>query len=69
MRWKGRNNYKAGDWLVVDDESGFTRYASDVIRDEYSKFTDRGYAESRHPSESVRPDRDPKPIRPIRQGW
>lgn len=49
-----RNSWKLGDWLVIDEESGMTRYASEVVKDGYGKIVTKRYADARHPQEFVR---------------
>lgn len=58
-----RSGWRKGSWLVVDEESGFTRYSDDVVaRDGYGKLVTRRYSDPRHPQEFVKPLHDPRPI-------
>lgn len=54
--------WKKGDWLYVDEESGLTRYASDIVKDAYGKYVTRKYADPQQPQEFVKADDDPKPV-------
>lgn len=49
-----RNCWRPGDWLVIDEESGMTRYASEVTRDGYGKLVTKKYADARHPQEFIK---------------
>jgi hypothetical protein len=52
-----RRGWKRGDWLVRDEESGFTEYASEVRRDYYGVLTKNpDYA---HPQDFIRAKGDP----------
>lgn len=58
-----RSGWRKGSWLVVDDESGFTRYNDDVVeKDGYGKLIDRRYADPRQPQEFIKPKSDPYPV-------
>lgn len=58
-----RNGFKKGDWLVIDEESGLTEYASKVVKDAYYKYVNKNYADPKHPSEFVRNStNDPHPL-------
>ena len=61
-----RSGWKSGDHLVMDEESGFTEYASDCARDAYGVLKRKDQMDSRHPSEfPVPPRKDPYPIKLI----
>lgn len=49
-----RNRWENGDWLVIDEESGLTRYASEVRRDGYGSLVTSRHADDRHPVEFSR---------------
>lgn len=52
-----RRGWKRGDWLVRDEESGFTEYASKVRRDYYGKLTRD--PDPRHPQDFIKAKADP----------
>lgn len=52
-----RRGWKRGDWLVRDEESGFTVYASKVKRDYYGKLTTN--PDNAHPQDFIRAKGDP----------
>jgi hypothetical protein len=49
--------WKRGDWLVRDEESGFTEYASEVKRDYYGVLTKN--PDWAHPQDFIRAKNDP----------
>jgi hypothetical protein len=57
-----RNRWKKGDWLIIDQESGVTRYASEVIQDWKGLYVTERYADSEQPQDFVRALDDPKPV-------
>lgn len=57
-----RNRWKKKDWLVVDEESGITRYASQVRTDWTGLYVDKRYADDEQPQDFVRPLDDPRPV-------
>lgn len=52
-----RRGWKRGDWLVRDEESGLTEYASKVTRDYYGKLTKN--PDWAHPQDFIRAKADP----------
>lgn len=52
-----RRGWKRGDWLVRDEESGFTEYASKVRRDYYGVLTKN--PDPRHPQDFIKAKADP----------
>lgn len=52
-----RRGWKRGDWLVRDEESGFTEYASEVRRDYYGVLTKT--PDRAHPQDFIRAKNDP----------
>lgn len=52
-----RGGWKRGDWLVRDEESGFTEYASKTRRDYYGKLTKN--PDPAHPQDFIRAKNDP----------
>lgn len=61
-----RRNFKVGDHLVIDDESGFVHYASEVKQCWDGTIRRADQYETRHPQEFVRAKSDPYPVSPIR---
>lgn len=57
-----RNSWRLGDWLTIDEESGMTRYASEITKDGYGKFVTKRFADSRHPQEFVKAPRGEKGV-------
>lgn len=45
-----KSRYKAGEWLVVDEESGFTRYASEVEQDWKGSYIRKNFIDKINPS-------------------
>lgn len=58
-----RKFFKSGDFLRVDDRSGFTVYASQTKREWTNNIVDKGLWEPRHPQDLVkgRPDNQAVP--------
>ena len=61
-----RRGFRIGDHLVVDDESGFVEYASNIKECWDGTLRRSNQYEARHPQEFVRPKGDPYPVYPIR---
>lgn len=57
-----RNSWVLGDWLVIDEESGMTRYASETGKDGYGKRVTKRYADDRHPQEFVKAPQGEKAV-------
>lgn len=57
-----RRGWKKGDYLVVDQESGFVRYASEVTTDYYGVIKDKKQADEAHPQDFVYAKADPYPV-------
>lgn len=60
-----RRGWKKGDWLVKDEESGFTVYASQVKRDYYGVLKLKTQADNAHPQMFIQAKDDPYPVSPI----
>jgi hypothetical protein len=60
-----RRGWKRGDWLVRDEESGFTEYASKCTRDYYGVLKLRSQADPPHPQDFIRPKKDPYAVYPL----
>lgn len=61
-----RNRIKVGDYLMVDDESGLTHYASEMVKIWDGSWRHRSNYETRQPQEFVKARRDPKALRNVR---
>ena len=57
-----RNGWKKGDFLIIDSESGMTRFSSDVRKDYTGERVTKRYSDHEQPQDFVRPATDPKPI-------
>lgn len=57
-----RNGWKKGDWLVIDEESGVTTYASKVRRDWLGRYVTSRYADDEQPQDFAYPLDDPKTL-------
>lgn len=64
MRSTHRRNWKKEDWLVVDERTGTTHYASEMVQEKDSGlWVHRADADPPHPLLRLRPRyRDPAPI-------
>jgi hypothetical protein len=58
----GRRNWKNGDWLVQDEESGVVRYASKITRDYLGRLITKGYEDYEHPQNFIKGLNDPKAL-------
>ena len=58
-----RNTWKPGDHLMVDDESGLTHYASDMVKDWNGSWRHKDNLDGRHPQLDVKARRDPVALR------
>lgn len=61
-----RNKHRVGDYLMVDDESGFTHYASEMVERWDGAWVHRDNNEYRNPQEFVRAKADPRALRNVR---
>ena len=57
-----RNGWKKGEFLIIDSESGMTRYSDEVMRDYTGEMVTKRYADFEQPQDFVRPSKDPRPI-------
>lgn len=57
-----RNGWKKGQFLIIDSESGMTRYSGEVRRDYTGERVTKRYSDNEQPQDFVRPARDPRPI-------
>lgn len=60
-----RSGWKRGDWLVRDEESGFTTYASKVAYDYYGVLKDKRQLDHLNPQDFAKPKEDPYPVFPV----
>ena len=54
-----RNRWKKRDWLVIDEESGLTKYASELQQDYRGLYVTKRYADDEQPQDFVKPLNDP----------
>lgn len=64
-----RNQWRSGDWLVVDDESGFVCYASETIRRWDGLIVRADQNEPPHPQWFIRAKGDPYPVPFVRSDF
>jgi hypothetical protein len=57
-----RSGWKSGDWLVIDQESGVTKYASQVAKDWKGLYVTKEWADEEQPQDFVKPLDDPIPL-------
>lgn len=57
-----RNRWKKGDFLIIDAESGMTRYSSQVKEDYTGQMITKRWADYEQPQDFIRPSNDPAPI-------
>jgi len=62
-----RRGWKRGDWLVKDEESGFTTYGTRVEYDYYGVLKLREQADPAHPQDFIKAKEDPYPVYPVSQ--
>lgn len=61
-----RRGFRVGDYLMVDDESGLTHYASEMVKRWDGAMVHRSNNEPRHPQEFVKAYPDPEGLTIIR---
>lgn len=61
-----RNAIRPGDYLMVDDESGLTHYASEMTQIWDGSWRHWSNVEHRNPQEFVKARNDPKPLTNVR---
>lgn len=57
-----RNGWKKGLFLIIDSESGMTRYSDQVKRDYTGEMVTNRWADYEQPQDFIRPSDDPRPI-------
>lgn len=60
-----RRGWKRGDYLVKDEESGFTEYGSKVAYDYYGVLKLKKQGDRLHPQDFIQAKDDPYPVYPI----
>lgn len=60
-----RRGWKRGDWLVLDEESGFTEYGTEVARDYWGVLKKKSEHDPVHPQLFIRAKQDPYVVNPI----
>lgn len=60
-----RRGWKKGDWLVLDEESGFTTYGKSVGRDYWGVLKIKKQMDGAHPQMFVKAKSDPFPVDPL----
>jgi hypothetical protein len=60
-----RRGWKRGDWLVKDEESGFTTYGSKVAYDYWGVLKLKEQGDKAHPQMFVKAGGDPYPVYPV----
>jgi len=54
-----RNGWRKGDWLIIDEESGVTRYVSQVQSDYRGLYVTKAFADMEQPQDFAVPLNDP----------
>lgn len=57
-----RNGWKKGRFLIVDPESGMTRYSDEVSKDYTGQMVTKRFADKEQPQDFIKPSNDPRPI-------
>lgn len=57
-----RNRWKKGEFLIIDSESGMTRYSGQVAKDYTGERVTKRFADHEQPQDFIRPSDDPAPI-------
>lgn len=57
-----RNGWRKGEFLIIDSESGMTRYSGDVKKDYTGEMVTKRFADYEQPQDFIRPNDDPRPI-------
>ena len=62
MGFNRRNRWELGRWLIIDEESGVTRYNDEVRPDKDGRYVTKRYSDDEHPQDFIRPAKDPEAI-------
>lgn len=65
MAKRRRRGWVRGDWLVKDEESGFTTYGKNVGRDYYGVLKVKDQMDAAHPQMFIRAKGDPYVMNPL----
>lgn len=57
-----RNRWKKGAFLIIDSESGMTRYSDQVRKDYTGEMVTKRWADYEQPQDFIKPSDDPRPI-------
>lgn len=57
-----RNGWRKGEFLIIDSESGMTRYSGEVKKDYTGERVTKRFADYEQPQDFIRPNDDPRPI-------
>lgn len=57
-----RNGWRKGEFLIIDSESGMTRYSGDVKKDYTGEMVTKRFADYEQPQDFIRPNDDPRSI-------
>jgi len=57
-----RNRWNKGEFLIIDSESGMTRYSSQVKKDYTGEMVTKRWSDYEQPQDFIRPSDDPRPI-------
>ncbi len=60
-----RNAHRVGDYLMVDSESGFVHYRSEMVQIWDGTWRHRDNFETRQPQEFIRAKNDPKALKNV----
>lgn len=57
-----RNGWRKGQFLIIDSESGMTRYSGQVKKDYTGEMVTKRYTDCEQPQDFIKPSDDPRPI-------
>lgn len=57
-----RNGWKKGQYIIIDSESGMTRYSNQVKQDYRGEMVTKRHADYEQPQDFIRASNDPRPI-------
>lgn len=57
-----RNGWRKGQFLIIDSESGMTRYSGQVKKDYTGEMVTKRYTDCEQPQDFIKPSDDPQPI-------
>lgn len=62
MTFGCRNGWRKGEFLIIDSESGMTRYSGQVKKDYTGEMVTKRFSDYEQPQDFIRPNDDPRPI-------